>query len=380
MAARSPQLNFVLAWKSCNVHEMLINKILLKNTKNHKLRISAVAALLALGPMTVMADQVINDDLIVVGNACIGFDCSEDMVFNTVPLVLQENNTRLTLGGAGEFRLAANENTNGGVNEFRIDSFESSARSNIGVSSVGGFVSLPSAVELVDGSLQVSLDEGGGNWFSTAEGVTDEGVTDAVITFASGQVGTIPAGAWSTPFTGFYEIDASTVVTNSAPGATGFEATVSGMDRYVAFSGDDNMVVLGAGSEYQSGAVSVGSTSLQRSVKEVGDAVAVDDLINLSQLQGTIGSPILDLEAPIQTEFTRLNSVSAMTAAMSALQMNPRAQGPMSLSVGVGAYEGETAAAVGLQWRATDRVHFQVGFAASNATSAQTSLSIKMHW
>ena len=354
---------------------MLIRKILLKNTKNHKLRISAVAALLALGPMTVMADQVINDDLIVVGNACIGLDCFEDMVFNTVPLVLQENNTRLTLGGAGEFRLAANENTNGGVNEFRIDSFESSARSNIGVSSVGGFVSLPSAVELVDGSLQVSLDEGEGSWFLPAEGVTD-----AEITFASGQVGTIPAGAWSTPFTGFYEIDASTVVTNSAPGATGFEATVSGMDRYVAFSGDDNMVVLGAGSEYQSGAVSVGSTSLQRSVKEVGDAVAVDDLINLSQLQGTIGSPILDLEAPIQTEFTRLNSVSAMTAAMSALQMNPRAQGPMSLSVGVGAYEGERAAAVGLQWRTTDRVHFQVGFAASNATSAQTSLSIKMHW
>jgi hypothetical protein len=291
------------------------------------------------------------------------------MVFNTVPLVLQENNTRLTLGGAGEFLLAANESTNGGVNEFRIDSFESSARSNIGVSSFGGLVSLPSAVELVDGSLQVSLDEG--SWFSTAEGVTD-----AEITFASGQVGTIPAGAWSTRFTGFYEIDASTVVTNSAPGATGFEGTVSGMDRYVAFSGDDNMVVLGAGSEYQSGAVSVGSTSLQRSVKEVGDAVAVDDLINLSQLQGTI----LDLEAPIQTEFTRLNSVSAMTAAMSALQMNPRAQGPMSLSVGVGAYEGERAAAVGLQWRATDRVHFQVGFAASNATSAQTSLSIKMHW
>ena len=89
MAARSPQLNFVLAWKLCNVHEMLINKILLKNTKNHKLRISAVAALLALGPMTVMADQVINDDLIVVGNACISIDCSEDMVFNTVPLVLQ---------------------------------------------------------------------------------------------------------------------------------------------------------------------------------------------------------------------------------------------------------------------------------------------------
>lgn len=260
---------------------MLINKILLKNTKNHKLRISAVAALLALGPMTVMADQVINDDLIVVGNACIGLDCSEDMVFNTDTLLLKENNTRLALGGANEFQLTANDSANFGINEFRIESFKSE---------------------------------------------------------------------------------------------------VIGMDRYVAFSGDDNMVVLGAGSEYQSGAVSVGSASLQRSVKEVGDAVAVDDLINLSQLQGAIGSPILDLEAPIQTEFTRLNSVSAMTAAMSALQMNPRAQGPMSLSVGVGAYEGERAAAVGLQWRTTDRVHFQVGFAASNATSAQTSLSIKMHW
>lgn len=350
-----------------------MSEIDLKNPKNHKLLILAVAALVSLGPMTVMADQVINDDLIVVGNACIGTDCSNGRVFDTGPLVLQENNTRLTLGGAGEFRLAANESTNGGLNEFRIDSFQSSVSSTIAVSSIGGFSSFPSAVELLDGSLQVSLDEG--SWSSTTEGVTD-----AEVIFATGQVGIIPAGAWSNVGDGLYEVVPSTVVTNTAPGSTGFEGTISGYARYVAFAGDGNMVVLGAGSDYQSGAASVGSATIQRSVKEVGDAVAVDDLINLSQLQGAIGSPILDIEAPIQTEFTRLDSVSAMTAAMSALQMNPRSQGPMSLSVGVGAYEGKTAAAVGLQVRAADRMHFQFGLAASEATSPQTSLSIKMHW
>ena len=351
-----------------------MSEILLKNPKNHTLRVSAVAALVSLGPMTVRADQVVNDDLIVVGNACIGADCLEDRVFDTSPLVLQENNTRLILGGAGEFRLAANENTDGGLNEFRIDSFQSSVvSSTIAVSGTGSYVFLPSADELTDGSLQVSLDEG--IWSSTTEVVTD-----AEVILASGQVGIIPALEWSNlPGSSLYNIDASTVVTNSAPGSTGFEGTVSGYARYVAFAGDGNMVVLGAGSEYQSGAVSVGSATIQRSVKEVGDAVDVDDLINLSQLQGAIGT-ILDLEAPIQTEFTRLDSVSAMTAAMSALQMNPRSQGPMSLSVGVGAYEGETAAAVGLQVRATDRMHFQFGLAASEATSPQTSLSIKMRW
>jgi len=60
-----------------------MSEILLKNPKNHKLRVSAVAVLVSLGPMTVRADQVVNDDLIVVGNACIGADCLEDRVFDT---------------------------------------------------------------------------------------------------------------------------------------------------------------------------------------------------------------------------------------------------------------------------------------------------------
>lgn len=334
----------------------------------------AVAIFLAIHPMSARADQVIADDLIVVGNVCVGFDCSNGMSFTSAPLVLQENNTRLAFGGAGEFRLAANENILDGMNEFRIDSLQPTVTtSEITLRTASTTLNLPSAVVLPDGSLQVPID---GLLVSSFV----DGLTDADIALTDGQTGIIPTGSWSNPVGTVYSIQAGATIENAVSGTAGFDGKVEGYHRYVAFSGAGNMVVLGAGSTYQSGAVSVGTATVQRSVKEVGDAVAADDLINLSQLQSAFGGQFTDLRAPIQTEFTRLENVSAMTAALSALHMNPRAHGPVSFAVGIGTYEGESAAALGLQLRATDRVHLQLGLAASEETSPQTSFSVKMHW
>ena len=82
----------------------------------------AVAALsLSLAATGSMADTVINDDLIVVGNTCVGQDCTNGMAFNGNELILRENNTRIAFGSDGQFRLAASSSVNGGANEFRID-------------------------------------------------------------------------------------------------------------------------------------------------------------------------------------------------------------------------------------------------------------------
>jgi len=81
----------------------------------------------------VKRDNVINDDLIVDGSACIGFDCTngEDFSFDTIRL--KENNLRikfLDTSSAASFpsndwQITANEHTNGGLNKFSIDDITS---------------------------------------------------------------------------------------------------------------------------------------------------------------------------------------------------------------------------------------------------------------
>jgi len=77
--------------------------------------------------------QVIAQDLVVQGSACVGFDCvsSESFGFSTVKL--KENNLRILFedtSNSGSFpstdwQLTANETSNGGLNKFSIDDITS---------------------------------------------------------------------------------------------------------------------------------------------------------------------------------------------------------------------------------------------------------------
>lgn len=76
-----------------------------------------------------VADQVINDDLIVTGSQCLGFDCVNGETFSFDTLILKENNLRilfLDTSSTGAFphydwRLIANDSTNGGRHHFTIE-------------------------------------------------------------------------------------------------------------------------------------------------------------------------------------------------------------------------------------------------------------------
>jgi hypothetical protein len=76
-----------------------------------------------------MADDVIADDLIVQGSACIGLDCVNNESFGFDTIRLKENNTRIkfddTSTGAGfpnnDWQLTANDSANGGLNKFSIE-------------------------------------------------------------------------------------------------------------------------------------------------------------------------------------------------------------------------------------------------------------------
>jgi len=89
--------------------------------------ITALMAALSASP--VLADFVINDDLIVDGSACIGFDCVNGESFSFDTLRLKENNLRIKFEDTSvaasfpstDWQLTANSSANGGQNKFSID-------------------------------------------------------------------------------------------------------------------------------------------------------------------------------------------------------------------------------------------------------------------
>ncbi len=74
-------------------------------------------------------DFVINDDLIVDGSACVGFDCVDGESFGFDTLRLKENNLRIKFMDtstaasfpSNDWQLTANDSANGGANKFSID-------------------------------------------------------------------------------------------------------------------------------------------------------------------------------------------------------------------------------------------------------------------
>ena len=74
-------------------------------------------------------DQVILDDLIVDGSACIGFDCVNGESFGFDTVRLKENNLRIKFDDTStassyprnDWQLTANDSANGGANKFSID-------------------------------------------------------------------------------------------------------------------------------------------------------------------------------------------------------------------------------------------------------------------
>jgi hypothetical protein len=79
------------------------------------------------------ADQVIADDLIVQGSACIGLDCVNNESFGFDTLRLKENNTRIKFEDTSvgsfpteDWQLTANDSASGGANKFSIESIDNS--------------------------------------------------------------------------------------------------------------------------------------------------------------------------------------------------------------------------------------------------------------
>ena len=81
------------------------------------------------GAVSANKDFVINDDLIVDGSACIGFDCVNGESFSFDTIRLKENNLRIKFEDTSstasfpttDWQLTANASANGGASKFSID-------------------------------------------------------------------------------------------------------------------------------------------------------------------------------------------------------------------------------------------------------------------
>lgn len=79
--------------------------------------------------LNVVPDQVIPDDLIVQGSACIGLDCVNNESFGFDTIRLKENNTRIKFDDtsvsagfpANDWQLTANDSASGGSSKFSIE-------------------------------------------------------------------------------------------------------------------------------------------------------------------------------------------------------------------------------------------------------------------
>lgn len=127
----------------------------------------SLAALLAFGGAPALADFVINDDLVVDGSACIGFDCFNGVSFGFDTILLRENNLRIKFDDTSnsasfprtDWQLLANESANGGLNKFSI--VDSTANRT------------PFTVEANAPSNALYVDDGGRVGFGTSTPVAD---------------------------------------------------------------------------------------------------------------------------------------------------------------------------------------------------------------
>lgn len=79
-------------------------------------------------PPVMDGDVVHNDDLIVTGSFCVGFDCVVDEAFGFDTIRLKENNLRIKFDDtsvspfpANDWQITANDSASGGANKFSID-------------------------------------------------------------------------------------------------------------------------------------------------------------------------------------------------------------------------------------------------------------------
>ena len=127
--------------------------------------------------------------------------------------------------------------------------------------------------------------------------------------------------------------DGSVALGQGATVGTGSEGSMALGQGAVVEDGVTGSVALGQDSvASESNTISVGSDTIKRRITNVADGIDPYDAVNKRQLDEVAG---------------RINSVGALSSALSGMHPNARSDSDTQVSLGVGYYEGESAVAVG---------------------------------
>lgn len=340
-----------------------------------------LATLLIAGGASVNAQTVYTTDLVVQGQACMGFDCSSGPVSGSDTIQLLENNTRVGFQTPNaNFRLTANESANGGDEEFRIDQLVT--QSGLGSVVISDQAMLPGTIQ-GDGRLLIpNTAYGGARGEISFTGDPNEDVTDVETTFDSeGIVETyLPAGSFTNVVGTIYRVVGDQTVQNAAGDPAQIPQTATGYVSAVTFSAANNSVALGRGTVAAANTVSVGASGSERRITGVATPTGPNDLVPLSYFQSALRTPANAQAQEIKALEKRNRDVAAMSAAFSALQPNPRGSGGLALSIGLGHYDSRTAGAVGVIFSPNSDQQVRVGLSSTGNSQPQFNLSGRIQW
>ena len=96
---------------------------------NLQMRTVLFGSVLSLLSSPLMADNVINDDHIIIGSSCVGVDCNNGESFGFDTIRLKENNLRIKFEdtsnsatfATNDWQITINDSESGGANKFSID-------------------------------------------------------------------------------------------------------------------------------------------------------------------------------------------------------------------------------------------------------------------
>lgn len=303
----------------------------------NKERVLMIACLLALAGVLVSgparSDQVINDDLIVDGSLCVGFDCVNGESFGFDTIRLKENNLRIKFEDTSstasfpttDWQITINDSTNGGRSYFGVDNASS-------------------------GNPVLRIFEGDGAAVVIGEGSTDGGDNTLSVGSATERRRIVNVAA------GTADSDAATVGQLNE-GIAGEATARSAADT-----------ALQADIAGEASARSAADAALQRNIDaEAASRQAADTALqaNIESEAAARASADSALHDRIDAVESRLDGVGALASAFSALVPNARAAGNTQVSLGLGNYGGASAVAAGMFHYVTSSVLLNAGLSSS---------------